>query len=81
MTDTHQLLSNLNSGINTISDVPDEMVLQTNLLGDEAAIKQRLLAYRNAGVTTLRLTPAGENLSKRLDTLGRAIELIKKLDN
>ena len=56
------------------------MVLQTNLLGDEAAIKQRLLTYRNAGVTTLRLTPAGENLSKRLDTLGRAIELIKKLD-
>ena len=28
MTDTHQLLSNLNSGIITISDVPDEMVLK-----------------------------------------------------
>ena len=62
-----------------VEKVPDEMVLQTNLLGDEAAIKQRLLAYRNAGVTTVRLTPAGENLSKRLDTLGRAIEQIKKL--
>ena len=28
MTDTHQILSNLNSGIITISDVPDEMILQ-----------------------------------------------------
>ena len=60
--------------------VPDDMVLQTNLLGDEAEIKNRLLAYRNAGVTTLRLTPAGENVTERLDTLGRTIELIKKLD-
>ena len=56
--------------------IPDEMVMQTNLLGDEAAVRERLRAYRDAGVTTLRLSPAGRDLRSRLDTLGRAMELV-----
>ena len=56
--------------------IPDEMVLQANLLGDEAAVRGRLRAYRDAGVTTLRLSPAGRDAHARLDTLGRALELV-----
>ena len=59
--------------------IPDEMVLQTNLLGDEAAVRRRLAAYRDAGVTTIRLAPAGGDLTARLDTLGRAMDLISTL--
>ncbi len=59
--------------------VPDEMVVQTNLLGSEAMVRERIRAYRRAGVTTLRLAPAGKTPSQRLDTLGRAIELVREV--
>ena len=56
--------------------IPDDMVLGANLLGDEAMVRERLAAYRDAGVTTIRLTPAGSDLESRLDTLGRAMDLL-----
>ncbi len=56
--------------------VPDEMVLKTNLLGTEAMVKDRIRAYRDAGVTTLRVEPEGEGLRERLTTLGRLVELV-----
>jgi F420-dependent oxidoreductase-like protein len=59
--------------------VPDEMVLQANLLGDEAGVRARLEAYRNAGVTTLRVQPLGRTLDERLETLGRTMDLIRGL--
>jgi hypothetical protein len=34
-------------------------------------------AYRDAGVTTLRLDPRGGSLRERLETLGRAVELAR----
>ena len=37
--------------------VPDEMVLQVNMLGTEAMVRDRIRAYRDAGVTTLASTP------------------------
>ncbi|MCH7697419.1 MAG: LLM class flavin-dependent oxidoreductase [Chloroflexi bacterium] len=57
--------------------VPDEMVLKTNLLGTEEMVKDRIRAYRDAGVTTLRVDPAGRDMKERLDTLGRLIECVK----
>jgi F420-dependent oxidoreductase-like protein len=60
-----------------VKRIPDEMVLQTSLLGDEAAVRERIRAYRSAGVTTLMLQPAGRTLSDRLDTLSRAIDLVR----
>ncbi len=60
--------------------IPTEMVLQANLLGGDAEIQERIRAYRDAGVTTLRLTPAGHDLRSRLDTLGRAMDLVADLD-
>ena len=44
--------------------VPDEMVLKTNLLGTETMVRERIAAYRAAGVTTLRVEPAAEDLER-----------------
>ena len=59
--------------------VPDELVLKTNLLGTDAMVRARLAAYRAAGITTLRVEPAGEKLSARLETLGRLLDLVRAL--
>lgn len=59
--------------------VPDEMVLKTNLLGTEEMVRDRIRAYRDAGVTTLRLQPEGRTLDERLETLGRAVELVTEV--
>jgi hypothetical protein len=55
------------------------MVLATTLLGTEEMVRARLGVWRDAGVTTVRLYPAGETLKARLATLGRAIELVREL--
>lgn len=59
--------------------VPAEMILEANLLGDESEVRARLEAYRDAGVTTLRVQPAGADLDARLTTLGRVMDLIRDL--
>ncbi|MCA9828838.1 MAG: LLM class flavin-dependent oxidoreductase [Dehalococcoidia bacterium] len=56
--------------------VPDEMVVGANLLGTEAMVKDRVRAYRDSGVTTLRVDPQGEGLAGKLDTLGRVVSLV-----
>ena len=61
-----------------IAKVPSEMVIQANLLGDTGMVRERIHAYRNAGVTRLRVTPAGRNLQEKLDTLGQAIDLVRE---
>jgi F420-dependent oxidoreductase-like protein len=60
--------------------VPDEMIVQANLLGDEAMVRDRIRAYRDAGVTTLRVNPMGEGASGRLETLARVMDMVKALD-
>jgi F420-dependent oxidoreductase-like protein len=59
--------------------VPDEMVLQSNLLGTEAMVKDRIRKHRAAGVTTLRVQPEGANLAERLETLGRVVQLVREV--
>lgn len=60
--------------------VPDEMVLQSNLLGTPSMVKDRIRAYRDAGITTLRVDPQGEGLTGRLETLGRLLELVRDVE-
>ncbi|MGW1724211.1 LLM class flavin-dependent oxidoreductase [Streptomyces sp. NPDC002306] len=60
--------------------VTDEMVLGTTLIGTEAMVRRRLRVWRDAGVDTVRLYPAGRTLDARLATLGRAIELVREVD-
>jgi F420-dependent oxidoreductase-like protein len=57
--------------------VPDELVLKTNLLGTEAMVRRRLEAYRQVGITTLRVEPASDALDTRLATLGRLLDLVR----
>jgi alkanesulfonate monooxygenase SsuD/methylene tetrahydromethanopterin reductase-like flavin-dependent oxidoreductase (luciferase family) len=61
--------------------VTDEMVLATTLIGTEAMVRQRLRVWRDAGVTTVRLYPAGDTLDARLATLARAIEIVREISN
>jgi len=60
------------------SRVPAEMVLQATLLGPEKTVRERIRKYRDAGVTMLRLDPMGATPAERLDTLGRAVELVRQ---
>jgi F420-dependent oxidoreductase-like protein len=57
--------------------VPDELVLKTNLLGTDAMVRERLALYRRAGITTIRVEPAGDTLDARIANLGRLLELAK----
>ncbi|GAA3801342.1 LLM class flavin-dependent oxidoreductase [Streptomyces chiangmaiensis] len=60
--------------------VTDDMVLGTTLIGTESMVRQRLRVWRDAGVDTVRLYPAGRTLEERLVTLARAIELVREVD-
>ncbi|MHA6801971.1 LLM class flavin-dependent oxidoreductase [Salinifilum ghardaiensis] len=60
--------------------VTDDMVLATTLIGTEDGVRERLRAWRDAGVDTVRLYPAGDTTHEKLDTLGRAIDLVRRID-
>jgi hypothetical protein len=52
--------------------------LATTLIGTEEMVRARLAVWRDAGVNTVRLYPAGDGLDAKLSTLGRAIELVRE---
>ncbi len=58
--------------------VPDEMVLQTSMLGTDEMVRERIRRYRDSGIDTLRLDAIGTDAASRLDTLGHAIELVRE---
>ena len=58
-----------------IAAVPDELVFATSLIGTDEMVRDRLRAWRDAGVDTIRLTIEG-SLDERLTTLARAVELV-----
>ncbi|MEH0525226.1 LLM class flavin-dependent oxidoreductase [Streptomyces stelliscabiei] len=60
--------------------VTDDMVLATTLIGTEDMVRARLRVWRDAGVDTVRLYPAGDTLDARLTNLGRAIDMVRELD-
>ncbi|MEU8138967.1 LLM class flavin-dependent oxidoreductase [Streptodolium elevatio] len=59
--------------------VTDEMVLATTLIGTEDMVRERLRVWQDVGVTTVRMYPSGATIPDRLDTLGRAIELVHEV--
>ncbi|MEV0643362.1 LLM class flavin-dependent oxidoreductase [Streptomyces sp. NPDC050619] len=61
--------------------ITDEMVLATTLIGTEDMVRERLRVWRDVGVDTVRFYPAGETLDARLATLGRAIELVRDIED
>ena len=51
-----------------------------SLIGDEAMVRDRIKAYRDCGITTLRVDPGGNMLAERLETLGRVVDIVRALD-
>jgi F420-dependent oxidoreductase-like protein len=64
-----------------IALVPDELVMQTSFLGTPQMVRDQFRAYRDAGVTSLRLYPEGRSLQERLDTLGQALDLVRAVNS
>ena len=62
------------------SMIPDEIVLQTNLLGNEESVKERIRAYRDCGVTTIRVDPEGKGMAAKIETLGRFMRLLESVN-
>ncbi|MEM7338723.1 MAG: LLM class flavin-dependent oxidoreductase [Actinomycetota bacterium] len=56
--------------------VPIEIGLRTNLIGNDAAVTERLRRYRDCGVDTLRVGINGDTAADRLDQLGRLLDLV-----
>jgi hypothetical protein len=44
--------------------VPTELLEMCNLVGPESYVKERIAAFREAGVTNLQVTPVDENPAK-----------------
>jgi F420-dependent oxidoreductase-like protein len=61
--------------------VPDELVLQTNFLGTPAQVTERVRAYRDAGVTMLRVQPEGASVQDRLDNLGQIVDIVREVSD
>ena len=61
-----------------ISRVPDDLVLMANLVGTEEMVQQRLQAFANAGVNTLRIGTGGTTWPERTAALEVAMDLIKR---
>ncbi|MEM9034531.1 MAG: LLM class flavin-dependent oxidoreductase [Actinomycetota bacterium] len=59
--------------------VPIEIGLHTNLVGDDAAVSERLRRYRDAGVATLRVGVPGD-LADHLDDLARLVDLVSAVN-
>jgi alkanesulfonate monooxygenase SsuD/methylene tetrahydromethanopterin reductase-like flavin-dependent oxidoreductase (luciferase family) len=49
--------------------VPDEMVELTNLVGPESHVRERVEAFRAAGVTHLNVTPVGDDPVRLIEKL------------
>ncbi|MEL6891367.1 MAG: LLM class flavin-dependent oxidoreductase [Actinomycetota bacterium] len=56
--------------------VPIEIGLHTNLVGDDAAITERLQRYADVGIGTLRVNIGGDDHGDRLDQLARLLDLV-----
>ena len=61
-----------------IRRVPDDLVLQANLIGTEDMVREQLKAYRQVGVNTLRLSTGGETWPERTAALEAAMDLIQR---
>lgn len=56
--------------------VPSSFIQETTLIGPKGFVKDRLAAYREAGVTSLNVSLVGNTLEERVETLHQLNELI-----
>jgi alkanesulfonate monooxygenase SsuD/methylene tetrahydromethanopterin reductase-like flavin-dependent oxidoreductase (luciferase family) len=60
--------------------VPIEIGLGTNLIGPRDVVRDRLRAYRDCGVTTLRVNPIGSDLRDCIAGLGTLLDLVNDVN-
>lgn len=60
-----------------VEAVPDEMVMKTAILGDEAHVRERLATYREVGITEIMFHPLGGSTTANIDILGQAVEILR----
>lgn len=60
--------------------VPQELVEGTSILGTEAMVRERIRAYRDSGVTDLRVDVMGRSAEEKMETLAQAVELVRQVD-
>jgi len=60
--------------------VPDEMALRTSFIGTDEMVRDRVRAYRQAGVTAIRLQPMGHTPTEKLDTLAHILDVIREVE-
>ncbi|GFG98696.1 LLM class F420-dependent oxidoreductase [Mycobacterium timonense] len=56
--------------------VPDDLVRDVNLIGTREFVKERLAAYREAGVTTLNVAPIASTTAERIKLIEALRELV-----
>jgi F420-dependent oxidoreductase-like protein len=59
--------------------VPIELGFKTNLIGPPAMVKERLLLYRDAGITTIQAKLGGDR-NRQLDTIAQLIDLVEEVN-
>ena len=60
-----------------VARVPDELVLKANLIGTKDMVRERIRAFADAGVNTLRLGTGGQSWPERTAALEAAMDFIK----
>ncbi|MGE0134608.1 MAG: hypothetical protein AB7T16_05665 [Dehalococcoidia bacterium] len=60
--------------------MPPELAWRTNLLGTDATVKERLRAYRGAGIDSLRVGLRGASNRERLGDLERLLGLVREVE-
>ncbi len=56
--------------------VPDELVRDVNLIGTPAFVRERVAAFRQAGVTTLNVAPMAATAAERVKLMETLRDLV-----
>lgn len=59
--------------------VPDVLATATTMFGTPDMVRDRMRAYRDAGVTSLRLEPVASDPADRLETIAQAVDLAQEV--
>jgi F420-dependent oxidoreductase-like protein len=63
-----------------VARVPDEVVIKTSLIGTPDMVRERLRAYRAAGVTMLGVQPYGQTPEEKLTTVAEIVALCDEVN-
>jgi len=60
--------------------VTDDLVRRTALIGDDRQVADRVRLMHSVGVTTIRLDPGRGPVTERLDTIARALDIVRAVN-